>query len=120
MKTVLIVDDSSVVRMSLNYFLKENDFNVIEAVDGKDGLDKALKEKPDLIISDINMPNMNGIEMIRNLRSQQATKYVPILVLTTESGKDMLEQGKNAGATGWIVKPFTNESLLSTIKKVLV
>lgn len=119
MKTVLIVDDSSVVRMSLNYFLKENDFNVIEAVDGKDGLDKALKEKPDLIISDINMPNMNGIEMIRNLRSQQATKYVPILVLTTESGKDMLEQGKNAGATGWIVKPFTNESLLSTIKKVL-
>ena len=119
MKTILIVDDSSVVRMSLNYFLKENDYNVIEAVDGSDGFDKAMKNKADLIISDINMPIMNGIEMIQKLREQQETKYTPILVLTTESGKDMLDQGKKAGATGWIVKPFTNESLLATIKKVI-
>lgn len=119
MKTVLIVDDSSVVRMSLNYFLKENEYNVVEAVDGKDGLVKAAESKPDLIISDINMPNMNGIEMIQKLREQPQTKYVPILVLTTESAREMLDQGKKAGATGWIVKPFTNESLLATIKKVL-
>jgi len=119
MKTILIVDDSSVVRMSLNYFLKENQFNVVEAVDGMDGLEKAAQNKLDLIISDINMPNMNGIEMIRKLREFPATRYVPILVLTTESAKDMLDQGKKAGATGWIVKPFTNETLLATIKKVL-
>ncbi len=119
MKTILIVDDSSVVRMSLSYFLKENSFKVIEGVDGLDGLKKSSEENIDLVITDINMPNMNGIELIKKLREQESTKYVPILVLTTESSNDMLEQGKKAGATGWIVKPFTNESLLNTVKKVL-
>ncbi len=119
MKTILIVDDSSVVRMSLSYLLKENGFNVIEGVDGADGFAKSSGVTIDLVITDINMPNMNGIELIEKLRGQDSTKYVPILVLTTESSNDMLEKGKAAGATGWIVKPFTNEGLLNTVSKVL-
>ena len=119
MKTILIVDDSSVIRMSLSYLLKENNFNVLEGVDGKDGFNKSSGENIDLVITDINMPVMNGIELIEKLRAQESTKYLPILVLTTESSSDMLDQGKKAGATGWIVKPFTNEGLLSTVKKVL-
>ena len=119
MKTILIVDDSSVVRMSLSYLLKENNFNVIEGVDGADGFVKSSSASIDLVITDINMPNMNGIELIEKLRGQDSTKYVPILVLTTESSNDMLDKGKAAGATGWIVKPFTNEGLLNTVKKVL-
>jgi len=119
MKNILIVDDSSVVRMSLGYVLKENEYTVVEAVDGVDGLEKSNNEKFDLIITDINMPNMTGIELIEKVRTGTSNKYIPILVLTTESGQDMLEDGKKAGATGWIVKPFTNEKLLSTIKRVL-
>ena len=119
MKSILIVDDSSVVRMSLGYVLKQNGYDVEEAVDGVDGLSKAKGKKYDLIISDINMPNMNGIEMIGAVRADTQNKYIPILVLTTESGESMLEEGKKAGATGWIVKPFTNEKLLATIKRVL-
>ncbi len=119
MKTILIVDDSSVVRMSLSYLLKENGFNVLEGVDGVDGVAKSSGVNIDLVITDINMPNMNGIDLIKKLRAQDSTRYVPILVLTTESANDMLEKGKAAGATGWIVKPFTNEGLLNTVKKVL-
>ena len=119
MKDILIVDDSSVVRMSLGYVLKESGYTVVEAVDGVDGLGKSDNQKFDLIITDINMPNMTGIELIEKVRGGANNKYVPILVLTTESGQDMLEEGKRVGATGWIVKPFTNEKLLATVKKVL-
>jgi len=119
MKKILIVDDSSVVRMSLSFVLKDNGFQVVEAVDGLDGVGKASAEPFDLIITDVNMPNMNGIQLIEKVRGGSSNKFVPILVLTTESGQDMLEEGKKAGATGWIVKPFTNEKLLATIKKVI-
>jgi len=119
MKNILIVDDSSVVRMSLGYVLKENEYTVVEAVDGVDGLEISNNAKRCLIIPGINMPNMTGIELIEKVRTGTSNKYIPILVLTTESGQDMLEDGKKAGATGWIVKPFTNEKLLSTIKRVL-
>ncbi len=119
MKTVLIVDDSSVVRMSLSFFLRKNGYNVIEAVDGQDGLDKSSQDNIDLIVTDINMPNINGIELIKRIRGQEATQYIPILVLTSENSNNMLEKGKKGGATAWIVKPFTNDSLLKTINKIL-
>jgi two-component system chemotaxis response regulator CheY len=119
MKKILVVDDSSVIRMSLEFFLKENDFDVVLAEDGVQGADKAAAEKFNLIITDINMPNMNGIEMIEKVRGQDENKFVPILVLTTESDSEMLKKGKEAGATGWIVKPFTNEDLLATVQKVI-
>ena len=119
MKKILIVDDSSVVRMSLSFVLKDNGFQVTEAVDGQDGVRKAGAESFDLIITDVNMPNMNGIQLIEKIREGGTNKFIPILVLTTESGQDMLDEGKKAGATGWIVKPFTNEKLLATIRKVI-
>ncbi len=119
MKNILIVDDSSVVRMSLGFVLKENGYNVVEAVDGVEGVDKTRNQGFDLIITDINMPNMGGLELVEHVRAEEKNKYAPILVLTTESGQEMLDEGKKAGATGWIVKPFTNEKLLATIKRVL-
>jgi len=120
MKKILVVDDSSVIRMSLEFFLKENGFEVEMAEDGVQGVAKSAGEKYGLIISDINMPNMNGIEMITEIRANcPNNKFTPILVLTTESDSDMLDKGKAAGATGWIVKPFTNEDLLATVNKVV-
>lgn len=120
MKKILVVDDSSVIRMSVEFFLKENSFEVEMAEDGVQGVEKSKGEKYNLIISDINMPNMNGIEMIAAIRADcPSNKFTPILVLTTESDSEMLEKGKAAGATGWIVKPFTNDDLLATVNKVI-
>ena len=119
MKKVLVVDDSSVVRMSLEMLLRENNFDVISAADGVEGLKKAGSDTFDIIITDINMPNMNGLDMMKQLREKAETKFVPILVLTTESDSDMLAKGKEYGASGWIVKPFTNEDLLATVNKII-
>lgn len=120
MKKILIVDDSSVIRMSLEFFLKENGFEVVMAEDGVQGVGKSAGDKFNLIITDINMPNKNGIEMITDIRGTcPNNKFTPILVLTTESDSEMLDKGKAAGATGWIVKPFTNEDLLATVNKVI-
>lgn len=120
MKKILIVDDSSVIRMSLEFFLKENGFEVAMAEDGVQGGVKSSEEKYNLIITDINMPNKNGIDMILDIRGGcPQNKFTPILVLTTESDSEMLNKGKAAGATGWIVKPFTNEDLLATVNKVI-
>jgi two-component system chemotaxis response regulator CheY len=119
MKKVLVVDDSSVVRMSLDMLLKENGYDVTTANDGTEGVTAAKNDNFDLIITDINMPNMNGFDLIKNVREMDNCKFLPILVLTTESDSEMLKKGKNYGATGWIVKPFTNESLLETVLKVI-
>lgn len=119
MKKILVVDDSSVVRMSLDMLLKENGFQVTTANDGALGVDAAKADTFDLIITDINMPNMNGFDLIKNVRDMEDNKFMPILVLTTESDSELLKKGKNYGATGWIVKPFTNEALLNTVNKVL-
>lgn len=118
-KTILTVDDSTSVRQMVSFTLKGAGYDVIEAVDGKDGLDKIAGEKVNMIITDLNMPNMDGIEMIRNVRAMQEYKFVPIILLTTESQEEKKKEGKAAGATGWIVKPFKPEQLLSVIKKVL-
>ncbi len=99
--------------------LKEAGFEVIEAADGIEALDKARGQRFDLILSDVNMPNMDGITLIRELRALPEFRFTPILMLTTESTSNKKQKGKSAGATGWIVKPFNPEQLLATIKKVL-
>ena len=118
-KTILIVDDSKAIRQSISFVLEQNEYQVIEAEDGLDALEKLEGESADLIITDINMPNMNGIELIGEVRAQDGYKFVPILVLTTESQTSVMDQGKAAGATGWIVKPFSTDKLLAAVRKVL-
>lgn len=117
-KTILTVDDSASVRQMIAFTLREAGYGVVEAVDGKDGLAK-LSGSIDLIISDVNMPEMNGIELVRSVRASGAYKYVPILMLTTESQPAMKQEGKAAGATGWIVKPFRPDQLISVVQRVL-
>jgi len=119
MKKILAVDDSASIRAMVVFTLKAEGFDVSEAVDGQDGLDKALADNFDLIISDVNMPIMGGIEFVQNVRQDNNYKYTPILMLTTESGTDLKTQGKAAGATGWIVKPFDPQKLIAVVNKVL-
>ena len=118
-KKILIVDDSVSIRKSVSFVLSNEGFEVIEAEDGIDGLKKAEETQCSLVITDINMPNMNGIDLIKSLRQLVAYKFVPIIALTTESQDDKMQEGKAAGATGWIVKPFTSEKLVAIVKKIL-
>ena len=119
-KTILIVDDSSTMLMSLQNSLEIAGFNVISANDGAVGLEK-LKAgaKPDLIITDINMPNMGGIEFIGKARALAGFRFIPILVLTTESQQAKRDDAKKLGATGWLVKPVSGADLTKIIKQVL-
>jgi two-component system chemotaxis response regulator CheY len=119
MKKILAVDDSASMRQMVTFTLKRAGFDVVDAVDGVDALGKAKDDTFDLVISDVNMPNMDGITLIKELRGLPQFKYTPMLMLTTESGLDKKTEGKAAGATGWIVKPFNPEQLLATINKVL-
>jgi two-component system chemotaxis response regulator CheY len=117
---LLIVDDSTMLRDMLSYALNEGGYNdVTEAVDGVDGLEKAKQTSFDLIISDVNMPNMDGLMMVEKIRELPQYIKTPILVLTTERGDDMKTKGKQAGATGWIVKPFVPDQLLKAVNIVL-
>ena len=117
-KTVMAVDDSASVRQIVSFTLRSAGYEVIEAVDGQDAMAR-LKGPVHLVITDLNMPRMDGIELIRAIRSGIAYKYVPILMLTTESQEEKKRAGRAAGATGWIVKPFQMEQLLAIIRKVL-
>lgn len=119
MAKILAVDDSASMRQMVSFTLKGAGHEVVEAVDGVDALAKAQGQKFDLVVSDVNMPNMDGITLIAELRKIAAFKFTPMLMLTTESSGDKKQQGKAAGATGWIVKPFNPDQLLATIKKVL-
>lgn len=119
MARILAVDDSASMRQMVSFTLKGAGHDVIEACDGVEALALAKKGAVDLVISDVNMPNMDGIALIAELRKLATYKFVPILMLTTESSTDKKGQGKAAGATGWIVKPFNPEQLLATIKRVL-
>jgi two-component system chemotaxis response regulator CheY len=119
LKKVLIVDDSVSMRQMVSFTLREGGFEVIEAEHGQDALDKLKNASVDLVITDLNMPVMDGITLIQNLRKQAAMKTKPILMLTTEGLAAKKEAGKAAGATGWIVKPFDPEKLLQTVAKVL-
>lgn len=118
-KIILAVDDSTSIRQMVAFTLKSAGYTVIEAVDGQDGLDKAKAQTVDLILTDQNMPRMDGLTLIRTLRTLPQFISTPILMLTTESSDDVKMQGKSAGATGWIVKPFDPHKLLEVIKKVL-
>jgi len=117
-KTIMTVDDSASVRQMVSLTLKDAGYSVIEACDGKDAMGK-LSGPIDMIVTDLNMPNMDGIEFIRSVRATPQYKFVPIVMLTTESQAGKKEEGKAAGATGWIVKPFKPEQLLAVAKKLL-
>ncbi|MDR3566563.1 MAG: response regulator [Syntrophobacteraceae bacterium] len=119
-KIIMTADDSASVRQMVNFTLMNAGFEVVEAVDGKDALSKLSKTPVHMLITDLNMPNMDGIELIRNVRALSSSlKFIPIIMLTTESQPEKKMEGKTAGATGWIIKPFKPEQLLSVIKKVL-
>lgn len=117
--TILIVDDSATVRQQLRLCLEMGGYEVIEAANGKLGLEMADKTKVSLVISDVNMPLMNGIDMIRELRKKPNYTKTPIFVLTTESAAAFAQQGKQAGATAWMVKPFKADVLLKGIRGLL-
>ncbi|EGV52827.1 response regulator [Candidatus Endoriftia persephonae] len=119
MASILAVDDSASMRQMVSFTLKGGGYQVIEAVDGVDALSKAKGQSVNLVITDVNMPNMDGIALIKELRALPAYKFTPILMLTTESSGDKKQLGKSAGATGWIVKPFNPDQLLATVKKVI-
>lgn len=118
-KTILAVDDSASIRQLVSFTLKGAGYEVIEAADGMDGLEKAKSRPVNLILTDQNMPRMDGMTMVKSLRALPQYKTVPILILTTESSDAMKAQGRAAGATGWLVKPFDPQKLLEVIKKVI-
>ena len=117
-KTILTVDDSASVRQMVKFTLADAGYTVLEAVDGQDALAK-LSSPVNLVITDLNMPNLDGIGLIRGVRANPALRGVPILMLTTESQESRKREGKEAGATGWIVKPFTPQQILAVVKRVL-
>ncbi|GLX86546.1 Fis family transcriptional regulator [Thalassotalea loyana] len=119
MSKILVVDDSNSIRDMVCFTLQNAGYTIEQAQDGLLGLDKAKQSAFDLVISDVNMPNMDGISMVQELRKLPDFKFTPILMLTTESSTDMKMKGKAAGATGWLVKPFNPDKLLSTIKRVI-
>lgn len=119
MASILVVDDSASLRNMVTFTLKQEGYQVVEAGNGQEALGKAQSARFDLVLTDVNMPIMDGITLCSELRKLPAFKFTPILVLTTESSPEMKQRGKAAGATGWLVKPFNPEKLLSTIKRVV-
>ena len=118
-KKILIIDDSAAIRQSISFILQQEGYETIEAQDGLEGLTVASGlPGVDLIITDVNMPNLDGIGFIKRVRELAAYKFTPILVLTTESQGSKMNEGKEAGATGWIVKPFNADKLLGIVRKV--
>ena len=118
-KTILAVDDSGSLRQMLAFSLKAAGYGVIEAVDGQDALDKAKLQTVDMVLTDQNMPGMDGLSLIKALRAMKSYEKVPILMLTTESGDDIKAQGRAAGANGWLVKPFDPARLTEVVKKLI-
>lgn len=118
-KTILAVDDSGSLRQMVVFSLNAAGYQVIEAVDGEDALSKAKTNVVDLVLTDQNMPNMDGLTLIKSLRSLSTYQKVPILMLTTESSDEMKALGRAAGATGWLVKPFDPKRLLDVVQRVI-
>ncbi|GAB3034515.1 response regulator [Bowmanella dokdonensis] len=117
-KTILIVDDSASVRQVVALALKGAGHQVIEAVDGKDALSKLDGQKINLIVSDVNMPNMDGLSFVKAAKEISAYRFTPVLMLTTESGQDKKDEGRAAGVKAWLVKPFKPDVLLSAVTKL--
>lgn len=119
-KVIMTVDDSTSVRQMVSFTLSNAGYQVIEAVDGRDALSKVGESVTiDMLVTDLNMPNMDGIELVKSVRSQQRHKFIPILLLTTESQEAKKQQGKAAGASGWIVKPFDAAQLVDVVRRLL-
>src|SRR5512142_1670472 len=118
-KLIMTADDSASVRQMVSFTLKQNGYEVVEACDGRDALQKLGNRKVDMLITDLNMPNLDGIGLIKAARALPACKFIPIVMLTTESQDAKKAEGKAAGATGWIVKPFNPDQLIAVVKKVL-
>ena len=119
MARILVVDDSTTMRQMVSFTLSDAGHEVTEADNGVKGLEAARARRYDLVITDVNMPGMNGLDLVKSLRQLPDFKFTPILVLTTEAAQEVKSRGREAGATGWIVKPFSPEVLLTTLKKVL-
>lgn len=119
-KTILIVDDSASLRQVVSIALRGAGYEVIEACDGKDGLTKLNGQKIHLIISDVNMPNMDGFTFVQNVKQQPSYKFTPVIMLTTEAGEDKKESGKAAGAKAWMVKPFQPAQMLAAVSKLIM
>ena len=118
-KNILIVDDSASMRQLVAFTLRDAGFTVGEAEDGVDAHNKSKLVKYEMVITDLNMPNMDGIALIRTLREDSQYKFTPIVMLTTESQESKKSEGKQAGASGWIVKPFTPDQLLGVVNKFM-
>jgi len=118
-KTILAVDDSGSLRQMVVFSLKAAGYQVTEAIDGQDGLEKARNRTFDLVLTDQNMPRMDGLTLIKSLRTLQGYQRVPILMLTTEASDEMKIKGKAAGANGWLVKPFDPQRLTEVVKRVI-
>ncbi|WP_295899088.1 response regulator [uncultured Vibrio sp.] len=119
MTKILAVDDSISIRQMVSHTLKDAGYEVETANDGSDALKKAQQTKFDVVISDVNMPIMGGFDLVRAIRGKPQYKFIPILMLTTETSTEKKQEGKSAGATGWLVKPFNPETLLKTLKRVI-
>ncbi len=119
-KTIMIVDDSASLRQVVSIALKGAGYDVLEACDGKDGLSKLDGKKINLIISDVNMPNMDGITFVREAKKLPAYKFTPVVMLTTESSEAKKQDGQAAGAKAWMVKPFQPAQMLAAISKLIL
>ena len=119
MRTVMSVDDSASLRQMVVFVLRGGGYEAIEATDGEDALAKLRGQEVDLILTDINMPKMDGLELTRQIRAMPRHKFVPIVLLTTESDAGKRQEGRAAGATAWIVKPFNADQLLAVVKRVM-
>lgn len=118
LKKVMTVDDSPTVLKVLNIALTDAGYQVVEANDGQEAIDKLTQTDVDLLVTDLNMPNMDGVELIKQVRQRPGNRFMPIIMLTAEAQKEMKAAGKKAGASGWITKPFRPEQLLSVIQMV--
>ena len=116
-KNILIVDDSASMRQLVAFALEDAGYDVVQAVDGEDALSKASQSRAEMVITDLNMPKLDGIGLIRQLREKSEYKFTPIVMLTTESQDTKKNEGKQAGASGWIVKPFTPDQLIGVVRK---
>ena len=119
-KTILVVDDSASLRQVVSIALKGGGYDVIEACDGKDGLSKLNGQKIHLIISDVNMPNMDGLTFVKQAKQKPEYKFTPVIMLTTEAGEAMKQQGQAAGAKAWVVKPFQPAQMLNAVSKLVL
>ena len=119
-KKILIVDDSASVRMVARIALRDKGYDVLEAINGRDALDKLAGERVNLVVSDVNMPIMDGISFVKELKGNPATKFVPVIMLTTEAGQDKMQEGRAAGAKAWITKPFQPATLLDAVSKLVL